>query len=439
MPRSIREKPLREVKRKYHEKTLSDDAIYTTWIRNMDIYDLHAEYVWLQIPIFDLTQIGMIALADIAPVDFQPLSINFRYRLPTREEVGQGIWMVFEPIDFSILFDWYRDPDLFIQTNVREEYWLPTAETRPRKAIYGRTPYGVGYYDPSAVREFIKSTLYKLRLIRTPDATYRQTVETTREELGINREFIKSVYNRLALLMSAQRNAFILGLAVLGRSRLSEVKDGYAAVPVMDYDGKVREARIRTLDHIQMGFILGLTPLGYGYLLPKNTIYRPGSPPFIRVMTDKIRDIRNRVVVSTYAYPNYNKPEEMVDAHRSDRATQYHILQMQRRHVEEWVKAMLPPEESNPVRIRQYQNAMLQLVAWAAKRHRWGYNTWRYMTEEEFRNWWISYWTSQGLNKDVLNKLYEGSRVWLRELRLQKLRLGEKVKHRRRMLAGTPP
>ena len=136
-----------------------------------------------------------------------------------------------------------------------------------------------------------------------------------------------------------------------------------------------------------------------------------------------------------WAYANYNKPEEMTDPHKSEKVEQYDALQWMRRKIEDWVERQIPSEEANPVKIRQYQNAVLQIFGWKAKRHKWGFKAWEYMTDDEFKQWWLDNWATQGLNRQTLDKLFEGSRIWMPYLREEKRKLGEKVKQSRLRLA----
>jgi len=164
-----------------------------------------------------------------------------------------------------------------------------------------------------------------------------------------------------------------LGLSVLGVSRLSTREGDWAVIPFMDAKGNVYDVKFRTLDHLQIGFILGVTPLGFGVLLSKDSVYKlpegKKNPPIARVVSEKTRGTISRLSLSTWAWSNYNKPEEMVDYHKSDKADQYDLLQMQRRMIESWVEARIPSEEATAVKLRQYQNAVLQAVCWRAKRH----------------------------------------------------------------------
>jgi hypothetical protein len=426
-------------KQKYFEKTLSHNAIYLTWLRMLDVSPLFANYVWLQLSAFDLTQLGMGLLYGILPVDFEPLAIDFTHVMPTVQETLQGIWVKFEKVIFAKLYRWMTDLKVYILESLKEEFQEEAFLGLIGKAIYGVTPYGRGLYDPVIAREFVRSTFWKLRLMRTPDISWRKDMDEVVEYVGMVEKTDEHVYNRLMMIFSAQINAFVLGLSPLGRGRLTREVDGWAVIPLITAEGKEYEVRFKTLDHLQLGLILGVTPLGYGFLLPKTSIYRlpegKKNPVFLEAVRRKIRGITNRITLSTWAYSNYNKPEEMLDYHKSERTNQYHILQTQRAIIEDWVRMRIPPEEANPVRIRQYQNAVLQAVAWRAKMHKWGFSSWKAMSEGQFKEWWKLHWSRQGLNISVLEKLYEGMEVWLRNIREEKVSLGERVRKRRLALA----
>lgn len=439
MPRSVIGRDPTTVKAKYHKKTLSDNAVYNTYIRMLDVEPIFAEYVWLQLPVFDLSELGLGLLYNILPVDFEPYSVNFSFEPPTKEETLQGIWAKFEPVDFARLYRWTTDFREYVVENFKEEYQAGLITMTAEKAVYGVTPYARGVYDPIVAREFLRATFHRLRLLRTPDESWKSMLRQIADFLEMVGVTDDNVFNRIMMLFSAQAQSFVLGLGVLGRSRLSEVDGDWAKIPFMDAQGYVHDLKFRTLDHLQFGFILGVTPLGYGLLLPKESIYRlvdgKKNPPFVKVLVEKVYGIIQRLTLSTFSYCNYNRPDEMKDYHRSDRTNQYDLLQAQRRLIEEWVHRRVPPEESNPVRIRQYQNAVLQYVSYRAKRHRWGFKSWRRMTEDQFKEWWVDYWTSQGLSKRVLNDLYEGMRLWLRGVRESKLSLGRRIQEARKRLA----
>jgi len=394
----------------------------------------------MQISIFDLSELGLGLLYNILPVDYKPYSIDFTYVTPTIEETLQGIWAKFKPVRYDILYRWMTDYREYIIENFKEMYQPDLLIGIVEKAIYGITPYARGVYDPILAREFLRATFHKLRLLRTPDQTWKVMVKEIADYLlmvGVT----ENIFNRIMILFSAQKESFVLGLSILGRSSLSTMEGEYAVIPFLDVQGDLHDLKFRTLDHLQLGFILGVTPIGYGLLLPKESIYKlpegKKNPPIIKIMMEKIYGMIHRLTLSTWAYSNYNRPEEMVNYHKSDKAGQYDLLQTQRRMIENWVHERIPPEERNLLRIRMYQNAVLQAVAWKAKRHKWGYNAWRHMTEADFREWWLNHWEAKGLYKATLQAIYEGMKIWLEPLRNAKLKLGNKVKQARKRLALT--
>jgi hypothetical protein len=422
-------------KEKYFEKTLSLDAIYLTYLRMLDTMPLFSQYAWLQLSVFDLAELGMGLLYSILPIYFQPLSINFTYETPSIEEVLAGIWVKFEPVDFATLYKWMADFGEFIKANFKPEFWSELLTGRLPKAVYGVTLYSRCVYDPVLAREFLRSTFWRLRLIRTPDISWLKMMDVIADYIGMVGVTDEHIFNRLMMIFSAQTYSFVLGLSLTGRSRLTETVNGLGVVPIKTAKGEIYDLGFRTLDHLQMGFILGVTPLNYGLLLPMETIYvlpeEKKNPPAIRLIVEKIRSIIERTPLTAWSYVNYEKAEETLNYHVNQKVNQYHILQTQRTIIEEWVAKQIPREEANPVRIRQYQNAVLQAVAWRAKRHKWGYDGWKAMSEDQFKEWWKLNWSGQGLNISVLDKLYEGMKIWLRNIREEKVSLGEKIKKTR--------
>ena len=153
MPRSMVPRRPWEQKAKYHSKTLSDSAVEVTFIRNLDVYDLHAEYVWMNIPLFDLTQLGIAVQYGLSPSEFEPFMIDFTYSLPKPEETLQGIWAKFTPVDFTKLYEWLKELPKTLEAITKPEAYTPMKPFLKNKAVYGKTYYGQGVYDPELARE----------------------------------------------------------------------------------------------------------------------------------------------------------------------------------------------------------------------------------------------------------------------------------------------
>lgn len=427
------------IKHKYWAKTLSKNAVEITLRRLIDTYPLFGQIVWLNISAFDLSQLGIGLLNNIAPATMEPFNIDRKIELPLIQEILQGIWLKAEPIDMSQLYPWLTDLREFIKENIAEEYKTPMLIGIGVKGFYGITPYERSIYDPVIAREFLRATAFRLRLQKTSDKLYIFILDQLKDYLEMTGATTDIIYNRIMLLMTAQTSTFILGLSVLGTSWLTHAENKLTQVTFTDAKGNTVTAKIGTLDHLQFGFILGLSPLGYGLLLPKTTVYKmpegTKNPPIVNVIANKIIGMRNRYLLTAFMFANYNKPDEALDYHTSERTMTYANWHIIRRQVEEWVLNKIKDQPTTPVQARQYINAILQLISWRAKRHKWGYKLFQTMTEEQFYYWWIQYWTSQGLNKATLEALYEGIRTWLPILRQMKLHLGEKVKQSRLRLA----
>jgi len=438
-----RGKEWREAKVLYHEKVLSGDALSVNWMRFIEISPLFAEWIWLQVHPFDLSQLGLGLIYGILPIDFEPFNLYQEYRPPTDEEVEQGIWVDFQRISMESLYIWMSEFPSMLQTMFKEQFQEDLMLTRPEKAIYGVTMYARGVYDPVIAREFIRATFHRLRLLRLPDISYLFSMEDVRELLDMADVTDRHIFDRLSLLFSAQRDTFILGLSLLGKAPLARGKDGMTEFTFINHEGREMTVKASTLDQLMFGFILGVTPLGYGYLLPRETTFSQEegkkNPKIFELLLNKYYKFLSQLPLTPWAYGNYNRPEEMLSPHRSDRAEQYHLLMTMRDHVERWVEAQIPPEESNPLKIRQYKSAVLQLISWRAKVHQWGYTSWRLMSEEEFKAWWLDNWARQGLNTNVLQQIYERSKTWIAHLRQEKERLGKRIRIRRRQLALRPP
>ncbi len=444
---------LRRQKQKYHAKTLSTQGIETLWFRMLQVEDLYPRFVWLLIPEFDFTALAFSLLFDIPPIEFENLDLNFQPQLPDLSKLLQGILLDIQKIDLSEIYEWLKDVEEMIKENIKEELQESMTATRPRKAVYGETKYGFSYYDPPAIREFLKSTLMKMFIERKTLDQIIDDFKYTSSSLNINTAFMEFVFNKISLVTTAQRSTFILGYGLLGESVLGERGSREGIIRFTNFNKEVVEAKASTLDHIQHGFILGITPLGYGYLAPADGVYKsprttvsnpfagstttPGSPPAVRMVETRVRRIINQFRYNPFSLANYNKPEEQSDYRFSERADQWFSLQELRYMIENLADPIIRSYEDNPVKIRMYKSAVLQLVSAKAKRHKWGYKGFRAMTDDEFYSWWIEHWRRQGLNTQVLQEIYNRIKRWIPEWRNIKLKLGARLKERRYRLAVT--
>ena len=437
-------KELRRQKQKYHAKVLSSDALFANWLRGMDIEPFLPWYVWLMIPEFTYAGLAFSILFDLAPSEIVPVNWDFDVELPDIDELLQGILAEIKSIDWSEIYEWLQDIEKLIKENIEEPYQQQILESRPRKAVYGKTAYGTSYLDPPAVREAIRSTLFKLWVERYTLKQLREDHDNMAQVLKLSNGFKELLFHKISQTIFAQPSTFILGYGVLGRSYLGrkteEQQATLAEIKMVNHNLELVEWRGSTLDHVQMGMVLGVMPLGYGFLMPPKTVIKKPIPPeklipVTRFIYERGSKLIYKMSWNPFTFGNYNRPDEQQDYRRSERADQYMSLQLIRYQVERIVDPLIRQYETNPVKIRMYKSAALQLLSLPAKRHRWGYEAFKAMTEQELVEWWKQHWASQGLNSELLEAIYERLKRWLPEWRRIKLKLGTRVKETRYRLA----
>lgn len=425
-------------KKKYYDKVLSPNAMWNVYLRTIDVEPLMPYYLWTNIYPFDLAQLGIGLIFSITGINFDALKLGFTWSTPTWTELSWGILIKFEPIDWTIFFPELGDFDLFLDLNFLEEFIPQTL----KKAYYGKSKYDESFYDPSHFIEMITSTIWRLRQMNPSDPLYRQTIMELAELLGIQEATLTFITDKVNMILAAQEQTFILGLGILDISILQEPEDGYVKFTFTDHAGKTHEVYIKNLSDLLYGLILDVTPLGYGILLPEEDIHRldeeTGDIRFLSFLYTKNETIRNTLPLLPFSFSNYQTFNEMANVHANQRVSQYDALNHLRNLLENWVAMNIPLEEANPMTIRQYQNAILQYFGWLTKRHTWGMDIYKQMSEEEYKNFWIKYWVAQGLRESTLNKLYDGMELWKKAILREKQNLGKLIQQTRKALSLPP-
>lgn len=365
-----------------------------------------------------------------------------KVELPNWAAICSGIYIVIKPFDPSKDWPWLKDVDDFIDKN----FEVPII--RPRKCVYGESQYGNCFYDPNVWQEMLRSALMKAAAKYKVRENIARFFENLAKVGGVIPEVVKGLYNRIAMVAEAQPQAFILGYSLLGVSPLTPKQEGKPAITITDFDGNMVTVRFDNLAQLQYGFILGITPLGHGLLMPPEDPYRKpqvnlggvhttqGSPPVVRFIEYKARKMIRSSVYTPLAFANYQLPRERQSYLRSERADQWMEITTLYQMIDNMVEPILEKHGVNVFDKRVYKNAVRQLIGFKAKRHEWGYRVFQVMDENTFKQWWIEHWKAQGLNPVILEELYRAVERWLPHLRQIKYRLGTRVKERRLRLAG---
>ena len=432
-------KKVREEKEKYHRKLLTPNAEFSNLMRTYDLEPHFSELAWKYITNSSALAMSLSLLLDIPLADFENINLEFSIDLPSFEELQQGIKLHIEPIDMTEMYYWMAKMEAEMEALISSLYRKDMTEKRTYKGVYGESRYGYAYFDPPKVREFIRSTLLKYYELKTNEEAFKQFVDTVAERLKIAEGLKATIYNRLKILDHIQDNSFVLGYSVLGRSRLSQASSEETTLKIRDYYGEEREVKFKYFAEGLAGFILGVTALGYGYVFPRTEVLnvpeKKGDPTAVKVIKERVERNIERFRYTAIVATNYSRPDEMIDVNRSDRAHQYMTLQTFRYLIENIVANRLRKRNVNRIQMRQYKNAVLTLISLKAKRHSWGWKLFEALTEDELKEYWIDMFVKQGLDRDILEELYELIKPYLSKLREIKKTYGDLVKIRRRFRA----
>ncbi|RLJ03208.1 MAG: hypothetical protein DRP11_01445 [Candidatus Aenigmatarchaeota archaeon] len=438
-------------KRKYFSKVLSLNAMDTNYDRVRDTEDWFIEWSWRYGLPFIWLDIHSLFIFGLQPYELEPFNIDFRIELPSVEEWLQGIKLKFEKVDLGELWKQFNeeifqeivppqfDFDTFVSENILEEFQTDISNLLNRKLIVGKTKYGEGYVDPPVIREFLRASFYEIFRRRPDYERLKKVFETISQKLDIHEGIVESVFNRIVMHDVMIKENFILGYNILGYSKLSPRGKHSSKFPTLTWRGEVFNVEYTKLEEPNAGFILGVTPLGFGVLIPRKSIWKPTkigvTPKIVWFIDYKMRHLHYRYRATHLGFANYQKHEEMYKYYKSERADQYHSLRTFIYHIESLVENLLEGKGIDQFRLNMYKRAVLQLIGHKKKRHRWGYGAYESMTDEEFKEYWIDYWVKQGLDKNTLVNLYNSVSKWLPHLRYHMKELGESIRKKREQLA----
>lgn len=438
-------------KRKYFEKTLSRSAVDSIYLRILDLEDFFSEITWQYMPMFIYLDISSLFIFGLEPFELEPLNIEFRIELPSIDEWLQGIKLKFIKVDigesWKQFFEEYfkqivspvLDFDTFVTENVIDEYVPDILKRKYTKLIVGETKYGEGYVDPPVIRNLLRSTWLELFKRRPDFERLHIHYEHLAKKLNIAPFILEQLYNRIALMHNALYENFILGYGILGISKLSERKEDGAKLTIVTWRKETIDSKYFKMSELQAALILGIIPLGLGLLLPREYFYKGtssiGTPRFVWFIDWKTRRAISRFRATHLGFANYQRWDEMDIYYKSERAEQYYALRTFTKIIDDLVETLLLQEHVSVFDLNLYKRAANMLIGHRKKRHKWGYDMFKQMTEEEFKAWWLDYWERQGLNIDLLNKIYERLKICLPRLRENVKSLGEYLKKKRERLA----
>jgi len=420
-------KEIDEMKHKYHNNVMTADAEWTNYLRFLNMYDMFVQWSSFVIPEFAIDAVAIIATFGINPFELGVFNLTFNVSLPSIDQYLNGVNIVINPVSIQ----W---PNL--TTFLKQNFLEGVAETVTEKCVYDKGTYGECYVDPNETREFIRNAILAIFKKHSDIESARREVMALANALGISLGAVETLFNRIALLTSYYRSVFTLNISALNVATLGgdETK-----VSVYTYDGNTVEVDLKYLTDALMGCMLDMVALDLCYVMPDGSAFKADMDPtqevpqILDAIQSMVKDNVSRYLYTPMALANYATGKERADYRSSQRVETWGQLMALRFALDAYVESVVPKllPNADKITISAYATAVRQLFGHMYKRHSWGMDLWSMLSDDELRTYWVTYWTSQGLDPNVLNKIYDSIKDVLPYLARRKYELGSMVRRSR--------
>jgi len=350
-------------------------------------------------------------LFDIPLSDIVPWLLTWEIELPTPDEFLRGVLIKLEPIDIALQFPELRSIFDTAWSIFVDEVAEGVAGTKLEKGVYGKSRYDRSFYDPEAVREFLRSTMYAFTKKDRSWPEIKLRIQKAAEQLNIPDDIARSVFDRLSAIEAVKEKTATWDYAWWDISNWSpEAESG--AVEFVTYDLTAETVEYEQLFDAQAGGIWDYSCWDYCYWTPDVPAYRV-DPEKARAVFDTYRDFivqgfRRRYLATALAVANYQTAEER-RTWRSGRTETYAMPMSQRYRIESLVENLVKSKipDVDPFKLRLYKSAALDIYGSLYGVHRWGDEMQRAMSAEELKRFWLSKSSGDGLDSGVLEAIWE--------------------------------
>ena len=395
----------------YAYKTLSQQAIEQNFFTMFDVFDYTSFFGdWV---ISDTLFSSLITslLFDIPLSDVVPWSLVWEVELPTPQEFIDGILIKLVPYDITQQFTWLTDVSELIKSIYISEYASNMLASKLEKGYYGKSRYGRAYYDPYAVTEFLRSTMYAFTKKGATFETARRDVMTAAKNLNIDYEVASDIFRRLSMMTLIKSMCATADYAWVDVSMLCEEgSEGHAYY--IDLDGSVDWVEYTNVDDIVSGCWVYVSMVDYCYVAPDEYPFQVVVEKYATEILDAVdamvRNFRNRITTTSLAVANYQMTEERLKPEESWRTESFGLSRTIVSSVEDRVEALINSiDPAMPsIKRRMYKVAALKLYSDLSSSNKWGSDMYKAMDLETLENQWVDEWSAKGLDRDVLTKIW---------------------------------
>ncbi|MGC9012410.1 hypothetical protein, partial [Thermogladius sp.] len=298
-------------KEKYWAKTLSDDALWDNTAGALGVFD------WLRwfsdITLSDTIFSSLISLINfgIPPTEIEPWNVVYEVELPAPDEFVKGVLLKVKRGDVSACVPGPYDTRGFIDRTFTPPVAEVIKSSLLEKGYYGVSRYGQAYYDPQAVRDFLRTTVYFMFKAPVDLATAREKIASVADSLDIAPEIAEDLFNRLSLVTAVKEYAATFDYAWFDYSYFSNAEDD--TVVYVDYSLQPTEVEYVDLFDATSACFFDSSFFDYCFFTePAQEYQHPFRPDDVLL---QIRDCVHNAFVRTLPSTgllvgNYTLPEE---------------------------------------------------------------------------------------------------------------------------------
>jgi hypothetical protein len=324
-------------------------------------------------------------------------------------QIASEIASLLEPQIEQKLSEAVTTPEASYEQMFTPETAKTVSESKIEKGYYGISRYGQCYYDPTAAREFLRSAIYFMTKKPVDIATARNRVKAAAEALNVAPEIAEDVFNRLSMISAVKEKTLTFDYGWWDYSYFSASTE--KTVEFIDYNLQVQELEYVDLFDAIAGCYWDVSLWNYCFFTEEYDEYKHPwrEDDFTILLRDRIVvDFRKRLMSTGMLVANYMLPRERQEFVPSGRLEVFAETTSQSLHIDRVVDSILDTVYPNapPALRNMYKVAAKQIWSYRYSDNKHGLSMFKSMTVEEFKSWWIKYWSDQGLDPSILEKIW---------------------------------
>ncbi|PNV81836.1 MAG: hypothetical protein C0179_00680 [Fervidicoccus sp.] len=410
-----------ERKKAYWSKALSNDAVFSNLFSTLEIFDWLTFFSDTVLSDTLFSSLISAVMFGISLDEIEPWNILYSIELPTTDEFLRGVLLKIVPKNILDVDPSLKDLFYLLVNSLKPDVAKTIYESQLTKGYYGVSKYGFSYYDPQAVRDFFRSTVYFMTKTPADIVTAKNRVDASADSLDIAPHVVEDLFNRLSMMTVIKEKTITFDYAWFDYSSFSGSTE--ETVEFISYNLAPEEVEYADLFDAIGGGWFDLSYFDYCFFTEEFEVY--DHPWILDDITLRLRDIiysdfRNRFTLTSYLVANYIPREEREEFKPSDRLEVFDEDTSHSLQIESLVNQLvsdLPPAQQN-----MYRVATKHLYSLRYGDNRRGLSMYKSMSEDEFKAWWIDYWVKQGLDPDILSRIYDAFKPAIDSLGVTRVR-----------------